>query len=592
MKSFTQKLILYCTGVVFISFLVVYFLFNIMVGSYIRAEAERELAGGMMDVVGLTYTVPTMMMIETANAPLSSVRVVTHGYSPYIRMGRFQMEVRPYHEWTITSREALWITELPPDMQQDMNIMGIEGTVPRPEGDLSEWEGTAHLTFRPIRQQSLVATDVIIIGAGNELIAPRLELLPYLQRAEVEFLVDYYLSNRGRLAEDTMTMVAGAGATFYLSTTSQTIGDSNLSILMYTDISAAMAFTNSMNRILGALLVLSGLLSLVISVAISARFKRAISRLCGYAETIGRGNFNEKAGAFNDAEFNRLSKSMDNMSLMLQAYENNQKQFFQNVSHELRTPLMSILGYAEGIMKDIFTKEEAADIILAEGQKMAGLVDELLYISRIDNAGEGVAESPRLHNDELTYVPPTDSAVGLIEDPQVTHNDGLPYISRKDKTAETSGAMSNLDVKELLYECSERVKPIAQSADKHVIIESQPQKININADAEKLERAIINILSNAIRHADRELKVKYCVADNNLKITVEDDGNGINPEDRPHIFERFYKGENGNYGLGLAISKDIVKSLGGSITAENKNAPDTGAVFNIILPLPTLCDGV
>ena len=298
--------------------------------------------------------------------------------------------------------------------------------------------------------------------------------MPYAERAEVEFLANYYLLNRSRFTNDEMTRVTGAGGTFYLTTANQTIDDNTFSILMYTDISSAMEFTNSMNRILGLLLVLSGLLSLVISVAMSARFKRAVVRLCGYAESI---------------------------------------------------------------TKDVFTKEEAADIILSEGQKMAVLVDELLYISRIDNA------------------------------------------------TKTPNTISGLDVKNLLYECGERVKPIAQKSGKQVTVTALSQAISINADSEKLERAITNILSNAIRHAAGDVEVSYHVTGNNLEIVIKDDGSGIDPNDLPHIFERFYKGENGNYGLGLAISKDIVKSLGGHITAKNKNAPGSGAVFTVCLPL-------
>ena len=66
MNSFTKKLILSCTGVIFISFLVVYFLFNVLVSNYIRAEAERELSGGMMDVVSLTYAFPTTVWTDVA----------------------------------------------------------------------------------------------------------------------------------------------------------------------------------------------------------------------------------------------------------------------------------------------------------------------------------------------------------------------------------------------------------------------------------------------------------------------------------------------------------------------------------------------
>jgi len=269
----------------------------------------------------------------------------------------------------------------------------------------------------------------------------------------------------------------------------------------------------------------------------SSQFKRSIIRLCKYADTIGYGKFNENIGDFKYTEFNELSKSMNNMSNMLQAYENNQKQFFQNVSHELRTPLMSIQGYTEGIIEDIFTKEEAAQVILSEGKKMADLVSGLLYISRIDS--------------------------------------GL----------ETPETISVIDVKNLLYDCYERVKPIAKKSQKQIVIDIPKEEITIETDEEKLERAIINIMSNAIRHAKHDVKIKCYVLGSDLKITIQDDGDGITPDDLPYIFDRFYKGANGNSGLGLAISNDIIKNLNGSILAENLPNPYLGAIFTITLPI-------
>ena len=525
MKSFTKKLVLNCTGVIFVSFLVVYFLFNTMVNNHIRAEAEQEFRVGRWDVMYLATTFPTVLGRVAGDG--------SEGFlsSPMLT-GRFEIEMRyspdieMFQYTTITSSSphvSLYVSADSPGFQdsQGLQVFVTEGVTP---------------TLRPVRTQNLVSADAIIINNQSEIVSPVLEFLPHAQREEVEFLADYLLSNPARFMGGELTRVAGAASTYYLGASLwQMLDGDSYTILMYTDISSAIAFTNSMNRILGVLLAVSGLLSLLISIAMSAKFKRAIVRLCDYADTIGRGNFNESAGTFNDTEFNQLSKSMDNMSNMLQVYENNQKQFFQNASHELRTPLMSIQGYAEGILGDIFNKDEAASVILSEGQKMTDLVSELLYVSRMDSSAE------------------------------IT--------------------LRTLDVQNLLYECCERVKPIAQQSGKHVTIQSPSQEISINADEEKLERAIINILSNAIRYAENDVKVNYHVVGGNLEIVIQDDGGGINLRDLSRIFERFYKGENGNYGLGLAISRDIVKSLRGKITADNLPSPQTGAVFTITLPV-------
>jgi len=524
MKSFTKKLILNCTGVIFISFLVVYFLFNVLVSNYIRAEAERELFGGMRDVVYLTSTISDFVLYSAEEMDFVQGIRIYDGFMPSMQMGRFEIELRQGIEGVdyvtvLRSPQANWHVE--PGFPMQAVELVVDGAWP---------------TIRPVRTQSFVSADAIIINNQNEIVSPMLEFLPLAHSAEVVFLADYYLSNPTRFMGGELTRVAGVTGTHYLSAALRLMPSGDMyTILMYTDISSAMVFTNSMNRILGALLAVSGVLSLLISIAMSAKFKRAIVRLCNYADTIGRGNFAESAGTFNDTEFNQLSKSMDNMSNMLQVYENNQKQFFQNASHELRTPLMSIQGYAEGILGDIFNKDEAASVILSEGQKMTDLVSELLYVSRMDSSAEIIR--------------------------------------------------STLDAQNLLYECCERVKPIAQQSGKHVTLESPPQEIAINADEEKLERAVINILSNAIRYAKSDVKVNYHMVGSNLEIVIQDDGDGVDLRDISRIFERFYKGENGNYGLGLAISRDIVKSLGGSITADNLRAPDTGAVFTIILPV-------
>jgi len=545
MNSFTKKLVLNCTGTIFISFLVVYFLFNVLVSNYIRAEAERELSSGMQDVVSLTYTLPSVQIAP--GMVFSGVRI-TDDVPLSIQQGRFEIQIvagteRPenFSYQTITvprdvilpiRPEGFWAS---PFREIYNERVEVHGFVPYTQTHINAFTmDGGHISLHPIRQHSMVNADVIIVSGNGEIITPRLETLSSTQRAEVEFLVEYYRTNLARFAATDMVRVSNTNSTYYVSSSRQNLSPSQFSILMYTDISPAMVFTNTMNRILGLLLVLSGLLSLAISIVMSTRFKRAIVRLCGYADAIGRGNWEEKAGVFKDTEFNQLSKSMDNMSNMLQAYESNQKQFFQNVSHELRTPLMSIQGYAEGILEDIFTKEEAAGIILTEGQKMAGLVGELLYVSRIDS-GE-----------------------------------------------ETSKTL--IDVQNLLNECCERIRSIAQKSDKQVSLEALPQEITVEANEENLERAILNILSNAIRHANSDVEISCKTTGKNLEIVICDDGNGINNEDLPHIFERFYKGENGNYGLGLAISRDIIKSLHGNIFAENLPAPKTGAVFTIILP--------
>jgi len=572
MNSFTKKLVLNCTGVIFISFMVVYFLFNMMVSSYIRGVAERELSAGMSTALGMANFIPAGMreiefVMDDVSQPFTYVttaRIV--GEQNVAITGDAHVRWHPgdllynavrVQELPLSAWDTV-LVEPQPAFADQFTIITGEFLMPddlelfyvhapsRYSMTLYPQDIMSRLAFGQVNlsrtgRPALVDTNMIMINANNEIISPVVHTLSGQGRAQVEFLVGHYLENQPRFATNAMTMVTGTNSAYYLQTMSHIMNDGlgPVSILLYADISPAVSFQRSMNVILGALLVLSGLFSLVISVAMSTKFKRAINRLCNYADAIGRGDRDQRAGTFRDAEFNRLSKSMDNMSNKLEAYENNQKQFFQNVSHELRTPLMSIQGYAEGILSDVFAKDEAADIILSEGQKMADLVGELLYVSRIDST-------------------------------QAAEN------------------LAPVDVMNLLHDCVERVKPIAHKSDKKIstgTIFVPVDNIIIDADQEKFARAILNILSNAIRHAKNEVKIICGISDGRIKIVILDDGDGINPQDLPNIFERFYKGENGNYGLGLAISRDIVKSMGGVITAKNLEFPETGARFEVSFPL-------
>jgi len=93
----------------------------------------------------------------------------------------------------------------------------------------------------------------------------------------------------------------------------------------------------------------------------------------------------------------------------------------------------------------------------------------------------------------------------------------------------------------------------------------------------------MNIISNCIRYADSIVELSLeIVEDNKALLTISDDGPGFDINDLPYIFERFYKGKKGNSGLGLAISKNVIKKHNGKITAENSAS---GALFIIELPI-------
>ena len=210
-----------------------------------------------------------------------------------------------------------------------------------------------------------------------------------------------------------------------------------------------------------------------------------------------------------------------------------QQTFFQNASHELKTPLMAIQGYAEGIQAGVMDTGSAAEVILAESDRMTGLVEELLDISKIDMGRQLLA-------------------------------------------------FSEMDIRELLYDSIRAVEPTAAASGITIAPDFPEEPIMVSCDDTRLRRAVTNILSNGVRYARSELRLT-CRADRRqVTIRIQDDGDGIAEEDLPHIFDRFYMGRSGKSGIGLALTKEIIHLHKGTIRAYNG---DTGAVFEISFPV-------
>lgn len=210
-----------------------------------------------------------------------------------------------------------------------------------------------------------------------------------------------------------------------------------------------------------------------------------------------------------------------------------QQTFFQNASHELKTPLMAIQGYAEGIQAGVMDTASAAEVILKESDRMTELVDELLDISKID-------------------------------------------MGRQPLT------LSEMDVRELLYDSIRAVEPTAAAGGIAIVPDFPEEPVMVSCDDTRLRRAVTNILSNGVRYARSELRLTCRTEKRHATIRIQDNGDGIAEADLPHIFDRFYMGKSGKSGIGLALTKEIIHLHKGTIRAYNG---DGGAVFEITIPV-------
>ena len=220
--------------------------------------------------------------------------------------------------------------------------------------------------------------------------------------------------------------------------------------------------------------------------------------------------------------------------------------FFANISHELRTPLTLILGSTEEMrerkMEDSTLR--FVDIIENQGRQLLNLVSQLLDLSRID-AG----------------------AVELV----LVRSNLVPFVQKI-----VSSFM-----------------PLAERRSISLELQFSSPNITTEYDEEKLQQVIYNVLSNAFKHTGQSGKVHVSLdaSSTSAFILIRDTGSGIEHEDLPYIFDRFYQGTTPaasggtSSGIGLALAKELIEMHKGAISVES--TPGFGSVFRIQLPLKT-----
>lgn len=230
----------------------------------------------------------------------------------------------------------------------------------------------------------------------------------------------------------------------------------------------------------------------------------------------------------------------------LRRLETIRRDFVANVSHELKTPITSIQGFVETILDGGLEDREEAErflyIISKQSRRLHAIIEDLLQLSRLEQAGT----SP-----DLTWI----QINTVIE-----------------------AVRSLLDTK-----AHERMI---------TLVESHSGDPSVMVNQSLLERAIMNLLDNAITYIPPEgtVTIRTVRSENELTITITDDGPGISLPDQERIFERFYRVDRarsqalGGTGLGLAIVKHIALTHGGTVSLES--IPGKGSSFSIIIPQP------
>lgn len=300
------------------------------------------------------------------------------------------------------------------------------------------------------------------------------------------------------------------------------------------DTKALLSYTGSLLAVIAgslALLALAGAWFMADSIS------RHLRGLCIQARDIGKGCFEPSSARCPIAEIEDLKGELNKMAAELNQTEQRQVTFFQNASHELRTPLMSICGYAQGIQYNVFPDHsQAASVILSETMRMKELVDGILTISRLDSHDIALRAEDVLLADFIEEQLELLRGIGITESVSIECG--------------------------LMQEDGNRVR----------------------ADLSLLSKAFQNVVYNCARFAREKVTVSLAEEEGWSVIYVEDDGPGFREEELPHIFERFYKGEQGNFGIGLSITRTAMEYMGGRAEAGNRLSPCHGAWFRLMLP--------
>ena len=284
-------------------------------------------------------------------------------------------------------------------------------------------------------------------------------------------------------------------------------------------------------------LLISLILAAVFGSIIGSSIAKPILELKNRARAMAKRDFSERTPIKTGDEIESLSDSINDMANEIESYDKAQKAFLQNASHELKTPLTSIQGYAEGIKDGVFPdKEKALDIIIKESIRLKHLVDELIFLSKLDTTDEHFS-------------------------------------------------FTKSSMNKLMAETCEKLDGLAKSLDKNLEL-TLPEDISIFVDKIKLQQALINVIGNSIKFGKCNVEVICEKTIDSFIINVLDDGDGIDPSKLDEIFNRFAKGRKGDTGLGLSIAHLIIEKHKGTIKAANR--AEGGALFTFQLPINTV----
>lgn len=287
--------------------------------------------------------------------------------------------------------------------------------------------------------------------------------------------------------------------------------------------------------------LVAAVLAAAAAAALAASLTRPLRRLTRGAERIAHGDLSARVQGGGGAEIQQLAATLNRLAATLDREDSMRREAAAALAHELRTPISGLL-------------------------------------SRIEAAQDGVLADER-HNLDAMHRE-TERLVRLAED--------LGRLS----DAQRPGLMLTKQRVDLADIARERVEAVGQQlGERGLEIEAELRPAAVDGDPPRLAQIVDNLLSNALRYSDRggTVTVRTATQDGAAVLTISDRGIGIDPEDLPHIYERFWRSEksrarvSGGTGIGLAIVRELVRAHDGQI--EVRSTPGQSTSFEVRLPL-------
>ena len=285
--------------------------------------------------------------------------------------------------------------------------------------------------------------------------------------------------------------------------------------------------------------------ALLVSVLLSRTMTRRISTVISGIDELREGDYSARVEVSGKDELANLAAAFNDMTERMQTTDEMRKRFVSDASHELKTPLAAIKLLTDSIAMsddmDAETMREFVDDIGTEADRLVRITGKLLALTKMDHTASEIKTEP-------------------------------------------------VDLGDVICDALHMLNPLADQ--KHISIQPTiEQGCIVRASPDEMYQVLFNLVENAIKYNSEGGKVwiRARTSDKNAIVTIEDNGIGIPKEDRPKIFDRFYRvdkarsREAGGTGLGLSIVKDTVVHYGGTILVDGR--PEGGTVFIVTLPL-------